>query len=148
MEDGYYCQNLDPCWGGWWQEAGYTGMKRIGEDRKLHVCICKGPGQLPGQGCQQREHPGKAAPPEDWAEAPGWQETYRDFVPMGKKDPSLGGGAHPVHPRLHPVLQRGPQGGPRPCRSPTIYSLQSSSSNLGTLFPRGALHIFLLKKRQ
>lgn len=92
MEDGYYCQNLDPCWGGWWQEAGYTGMKRIGEDRKLHVCICKGPGQLPGQGCQQREHPGKAAPPEDWAEAPGWQETYRDFVPMGKKDPSLGGG--------------------------------------------------------
>lgn len=93
MEDGYYCQNLDPCWGGWWQEAGYTGMKRIGEDRKLHVCICKGPGQLPGQGCQQREHPGKAAPPEDWAEAPGWQETYRDFVPMGKKDPSLGGGS-------------------------------------------------------
>lgn len=115
VEDGYYCQNLNPCWGGWWQEAGDTGMKHTGEGRKLRVCVREGPGQLPGRGCQQREHPGKAALPEDWAEGSGWQDIYRDFVSMCKKGPSFPGAM--AYPCLHPVLQRGSQG-PNPAEVP------------------------------
>lgn len=49
------------------------------------MCAFMGPGQLRGQGCWQRKGPGEAAPPEDQAEGPGWQETSKDLWPCVRK---------------------------------------------------------------